>query len=142
MHPTVITVVAGIAVTLALSLLLSNVLYRRKLRKRKREAEDKAKLIIKEAEITAETIKKDKILKMRSECEEESNRKKNLIISNEQKLKQREQALNKEMESLKRKEGELDDIRTDLAAQLEHVRKRREDLDKFNQQKVQILENI
>lgn len=149
MHPTVITVVAGIAATLVLSLLLSNVLYRRKLKKRRRDAEDKAQLIIKEAEITAETIKKDKILeakekilKMRSEFEEESNRKKNLIISNEQKLKQREQALNKELEALKRREGELDDIRTDLAAQLEHVRKRREDLDKFNQQKIQILENI
>ncbi len=149
MTPTVITVVAGIVATLALSLLLSNVLYRRKLRKRQREAEAKAKLIIKEAEITAETLKKDKILeakekilKMRSEFEEESNRKKSLIISNEQKLKQREQALNKELEALKRKEGELDDIRTDLAAQLEHVRKRKEDLDKFNQQKIQILENI
>ncbi len=149
MHPTVITVVAGIVATLALSLLLSNVFYRRKLKKRQREAEEKAQLIIKEAEITAENIKKDKILeakekilKMRSEFEEESNRKKSLIINNEQKLKQREQALNKELEALKRREGELDDMRTDLAAQLEHVRKRKEDLDKFNQQKIQILENI
>jgi ribonuclease Y len=149
MQTTVITVVAGIVATIVLSLLLSNVLYRRKLRKRQREAEEKAQLIIKEAEITAENIKKDKILeakekilKMRSEFEEESNRKKNLIISNEQKLKQREQALNKELEALKRREGELDDMRTDLAAQLEHVRKRKEDLDKFNQQKIQILENI
>ncbi|HEY8512612.1 MAG TPA: ribonuclease Y [Cyclobacteriaceae bacterium] len=149
MQTTVITVVAGIVATIILSLMLSNVLYRRKLRKRQREAEEKAQLIIKEAEITAENIKKDKILeakekilKMRSEFEEESNRKKNLIISNEQKLKQREQALNKELEALKRREGELDDMRTDLAAQLEHVRKRKEDLDKFNQQKIQILENI
>src|SRR5690554_2152470 len=149
MQTTVITVVAGIVATIILSLMLSNVLYRRKLRKRQREAEEKAQLIIKEAEITAENIKKDKILeakekilKMRSEFEEESNRKKSLIINNEQKLKQREQALNKELEALKRREGELDDMRTDLAAQLEHVRKRKEDLDKFNQQKIQILENI
>nr|PZN49583.1 MAG: ribonuclease Y [Bacteroidota bacterium] len=149
MQTTVITVVAGIVATIVLSLVFSNILYRRKLRKRQREAEEKAQLIIKEAEITAENIKKDKILeakekilKMRSEFEEESNRKKNIIISNEQKLKQREQALNKELEALKRREGELDDMRTDLAAQLEHVRKRKEDLDKFNQQKIQILENI
>src|SRR5690606_19324967 len=135
--------------TIVLSLVFSNILYRRKLRFRSREAEEKAQLIIKEAEITAENIKKDKILeakekilKMRSEFEEESNRKKSLIINNEQKLKQREQALNKELEALKRREGELDDMRTDLAAQLEHVRKRKEDLDKFNQQKIQILENI
>src|SRR5690349_2297425 len=79
---------------------------------------------------------------MKSEFEEETNKKKSLIISNEQKIKQREQTLSKEIESLKRKEGELDDIRTDLSAQLEHTRKRKEELDKFNQQKIQVLENI
>ena len=36
----------------------------------------------------------------------------------------------------------IPDIRTDLAAQLEHVKKRKEELDKFNQQKIQILENL
>ena len=79
---------------------------------------------------------------MRTEFEEEANKKKSLIITNEQKIKQREQTLSKEIENLKRKEGELDDIRTDLAAQLEHTKKRKEELDKFNQQKIQVLENI
>lgn len=149
MTPTVITVAVGILATILLSVLFSNMLYRRKSARRKQEIEEKSQLIIKEAEITAENIKKDKILeakekilKMRSEFEEEANRKKNLIINNEQKIKQREQSLSKEMEAIKRREGELDDLRTDLAAQLEHVKKRKEDLDKFNQQKIQILENI
>lgn len=149
MSPTVITVAVGILATILLSVLFSNILYRRKSNRRKQEIEEKSQLIIKEAEIRAETIKKDKILeakekilKMRSEFEEEANRKKSLIINNEQKIKQREQSLSKELEAIKRREGELDDLRADLAAQLEHVKKRREDLDKFNQQKIQILENI
>ncbi len=149
MYATVITVAVGILATILLSVLFSNILYRRKSKRRQEEVEEKSQLIIKEAEITAENIKKDKILeakekilKMRSEFEEEANRKKSLIITNEQKLKQREQALSKEMEAIKRREGELDDLRTDLAAQLDHVRKRKEDIDKFNQQKIQILENI
>jgi len=149
MSATVITVAVGILATLVLSALFGNILYRRKTKRRQEEVEEKAMLILKEAGITAENLKKDKILeakekilKMKSEFEEEANRKKSLIISNEQKIKQREQTLSKELESIKRKEGELDDIRTDLAAQLEHVRKRKEDLDKFNQQKIQILENI
>lgn len=149
MSPTVITVAVGILATIVLSMLLSNILYRRKSNRRKLEIEEKSQLIIKEAEIRAETLKKDKILeakekilKMRSEFEEEANRKKSLIINNEQKIKQREQTLSKELEAIKRREGELDDLRTDLAAQLEHVKKRKEDLDKFNQQKIQILENI
>ena len=135
--------------TIVLSLLFGNLLSRRRSHKRVLETEEKSKLILKEAEIAAENLKKDrileakeKILKMRSEFEEEANRKKNQIIANEQKLRQREQAFNKELENIKRKEGELEDIRTDLAAQLEHVKKRKEELDKFNQQKIQILETL
>lgn len=144
-----IAIIVSIVATIVLSLLISSALYNRKMKKKQEEATDKSNLILKEAEIAAENLKKDrileakeKILKMRSEFEEEANKKKSLIISNEQKIKQREQTLSKEIENLKRKEGELDDIRTDLAAQLDHVKKRKEELDKFNQQKIQVLENI
>jgi ribonuclease Y len=146
-----IAVLAGgfLVLTAVFSFLIGTFIFKRKSKRRQRELDEKTRLIIKEAEIAAENIKKDKILeakekilKMKTEFEEEANRKKNQIIQNEQKIKQREQSISKEIESLKRKEGELDDIRTDLAAQLEHVKKRKEDLDKFNQQKIQILENI
>jgi len=149
MSTTVIAVVASILATIVLSPLIGSWLLKRKLLKNEEDASAKAKLILKEAEIAAENLKKDKILeakekllKMKSDFEEEANKKKSLIISNEQKIKQREQTLSKEIENLKRKEGELDDIRTDLAAQLEHTKKRKEELDKFNQQKIQVLENI
>ena len=149
MSTTVIAVVASILATIVLSPLIGSWLLKRKLKKNEEDATAKAKLILKEAEIAAENLKKDKILeakekllKMKSDFEEEANKKKSLIISNEQKIKQREQTLSKEIENLKRKEGELDDIRTDLAAQLEHTKKRKEELDKFNQQKIQVLENI
>ena len=62
-----------------------------------KEAEDQSKTILKEAEVTAENLKKDKILeakekflKLKSDFEEESSRKKNIILTNEQKLKQKE----------------------------------------------------
>ena len=142
-------IAASAVATIVLSIIFGNVISKSKLKKKEQEGGDRAQLIIKEAEIAAENLKKDKILeakekilKMRSEFEEEANKKKTLIISNEQKIKQREQSLSKEMESLKRKEGELDDLKTDLSAQLEHVKKRKEELDKFNQQKIQVLENI
>ena len=135
--------------TIVLSIIFGNILSKRRSQKRLLATEEKSRLILKEAEIAAENLKKDKILeakekilKMRSEFEEEANRKKSQIITNEQKLRQREQALSKELENIKRKEGELEDIKIDLAAQLEHVKKRKEELDKFNQQKIQILENL
>ncbi|MGE0771200.1 MAG: ribonuclease Y [Cyclobacteriaceae bacterium] len=131
------------------SLLIGTQLSKRRIRKRQGELEEKARMIIKEAELQAENIKKDKIieakeklLKMKQEFEEEANRKKNQIISNEQKIKQREGQLSKELEHIKRKESDLDEERQNLAVQLEHVKKRKEELDKFNAQKVAILENI
>lgn len=145
----IIAIVVGLVAAIPIGLLFGSTLSKRRAAKRSEEAEEKTRLILKEAEIAAENLKRDKILeakekilKMRSEFEEEANRKKNQIISNEQKIKQREQTISKELENLKRKEGELDDLRTDMAAQLEHVKKRKEELDKFNQQKIQMLENL
>ena len=123
--------------------------YKRKTSKNFQTNQEKAKLILREAEIQGENIKKDRILeakekflKMKQEFEEEANRRKNQIISNEQKIKQREAQLSKELEQIKRKESDLEEDKKDLAVQMEHVKKRKEELDRFNQQKVQILENI
>jgi ribonucrease Y len=150
MTPELIIVISVASVTtLLLSLLIGTLLYKRKLKKREQEATEKAKLIVKEAELQAETLKnnrileaKEKFLKMKQEFEEEANRKKNQIISNEQKIKQRETQLSKELETIKRKEGELDEERQSLAQQHELVKKRKEELDKFNAQKVAVLETI
>ena len=149
MSQTIVIIFVSALATIILSLVFGNILSKRRSSKRIEETEEKSGLILKEAEIAAENLKKDKILeakekilKMRTEFEEEANRKKSQIIANDQKIRQREQTISKELESLKRKEGELDDLRTDLAAQLEHVKKRKEELDKFNQQKIQILENL
>jgi len=135
--------------TIVLSLLIGMLLYKRKVKKNIRQHEERAKLIIKEAEMQAENTKnarileaKEKFLKMKQEFEEEANRKKNQIISNEQKIKQREAQLSKELEHVKRKEQELDEDRKSLAQQHDLVRKRKEELDRFNQQKVQVLESI
>lgn len=141
--------VAAFAVAIVLGILIGNFLYKRRLKRNKAELEEKSKLIIKEAELQAENIKKDRIIeakdkmmKMKQEFEEEANRKKNLIISNEQKIKTREAQLNKELETLKRKEADVDEERQSLAQQHELVKKRKEELDKFNAQKVAVLEGI
>lgn len=149
MSQNVLIILVISTISIILGFLLGNFLYKRKTSKRHEETLEKSNLVLKEAEIAAENLKKDKvleakerILKMRTEFEEEANRKKSQIIANEQKIKQREQAISKEIETLKRKEGEVDELKNDLNVQLEHVKKRKEELDKFNQQKIQVLENI
>ncbi|MCB0491211.1 MAG: ribonuclease Y [Cyclobacteriaceae bacterium] len=144
-----ILIAISVSLIVILSLLFGNLFYRKKLAKKQIDLDEKYKSMVREAELQAENIKKDKIieakeklLKMKQEFEEEANRKKNQIISNEQKIKQRESQISRELEQLKRKEAEANEEKQNLAVQLEHVRKRKEELDKFNQQKVAILENI
>ncbi|RED92821.1 ribonuclease Y [Marinoscillum furvescens] len=117
--------------------------------KKIKEAEEEKKLILKEAEVTAESIKKDKILeakekflKLKSEFEEESNRKKNQIISNENKLKQRESNLSKQIEQNKRAEAELESMKENLQAQMEIVKRRKEEFEKLKNQQITILEKV
>jgi ribonuclease Y len=140
--------VAGIAI--------GRVLLRKVFKRKEEEAEEKAKLILKEAEMTAENIKKDRILeakekflKLKAEFEDESNRKKQIIITNENKLKQREQGivtkeqtLAKMLEQTKRKETELDGLKESLAEQIEIANKKREEAEKLRTSQVAKLEKI
>jgi ribonuclease Y len=143
-----ILVITGV-VSIVIGAVAGYVFFRKVLKKYEKEAEEKANLIIKEAEINAENIKKDKILeakekflKLKAEFEDEANKKKNLIISNETKLKQREQNISKQMEQVQRKEAELDSMKENLSAQLEIVKKRRNELDKVRLEQVTALEKI
>ena len=137
MEPTLLIPIAAGA-SLIFGLLFGTIIYQRKIRKNKQNNEEKARLIIREAEIQAENLKKDRILeakekylKIKQEFEEEANRRKNQIISNEQKIKQREAQLSKELEQIKRKESDLEEDKKDLGIQMEHIKKRKEELDRL-----------
>ena len=143
-----ITVVAIIGIIgIGLGVGIDRILLKRSINKKIAEAEEQKRLILKDAEVTAESIKKDRIheakekfLKLKSEFEEESNRKKNQIISNENKLKQREGNLSKQIEQNKRAEAELESMKENVTAQLEIVKKRKEEFEKLKNQQVSILE--
>ena len=136
-------------VALVAGVVLGKLFFAKSSKAEEQKAKESAALILKEAEINAEEIKKEKILeakenfiRLKSEFDEESNRKKNQIISNENKLKQREQNLSKQFEQNKRKESELDELKEKLDNHLDIVKRKKEELDKFNEQKVTILEKI
>ena len=81
-------------------------------------------------------------MKLKAEFEEEANRKKNQIISNENKLKQREQNFSKQIEKLKRREAELESSTENLNAQMEIIGKRKEEMEKVKKQQISMLEKI
>lgn len=136
------TIIAGI-VGLALGAIVVGFFLKKNNQKLEQEAQEKAKSIVREAELTAESLKKDrmleakeKYLKLKADFEEEVNKKKNILITNEGKLKQREQILSKEMEQIKRKEAELDSKKENLSAQLHAVQVKKDELDRVTNQRI------
>jgi len=117
--------------------------------KKIQEAEAEAERIVKEGRASAEQLKKDKIieakehfLKLKSDFEEETSRKKNQIITNENKLKQRESNLNKQIEQNKRKEAEIDGLKEKLSSQIEVLKHRKEEYEELKEQQITILEKV
>lgn len=146
-EPTLLVIIATGA--LALGFFLGRIALQKVNKKAVIELEEKSKLLIREAELTAESIKKDKILearekyiKIKADFEEEANRKKNQIINNENKLKQRESKISNLQENVSRKEAELDSMKQNVDAQLTIVKKRKEELDSKVEEKVKALEKV
>ena len=116
---------------------------------KERELEEKSRLFIKEAEIQAEKVKNDRILeskekylKLKAEFEDESNKRKQAIQQGENRIKQREQQLAKQIEDTGRKENELDQAKKNAASQLEVLTKRKEEIEKLKNSQIESLEKI
>ncbi len=140
-----VAIIAGVAG----GFLIDRILLKKSLKKKVSSANEESKLILKEAEISAENVKKERImeakekyLQLKSEFDEEANRKKNQIISNENKLKQREASLSKQAEQNKRRESDLQSMKDNLTSQLENIKKRKEEYDKLKHQQISILEKV
>ena len=142
-------ILVGIVSGIVIGFVIGRILLQKVLKKNEDDAKEKGILIIKEAELKAETLKqeklheaKEKYLKLKSEFEDEVNKKKNIIIQNENKVKQREQTISKQIEQNTRKEAELDSMKENLTAQLEIVSKKKEEAEKFRLSQVSQLEKI
>ena len=145
----IIVMVIVAIVALIVGIVIGRVLLKKAYKQEEDKAREQAEMIVKEAELKGESIKKDKILeakekflKLKSEFEEEANKKKNQIISNENKIKQREQVISKQIEDNKRREAELDSLKENLTAQMEIVNKRRNELEKIKLEQVTALEKV
>jgi ribonuclease Y len=142
------TILISIA-TLLTGFFTARVLFRNSLKKYEKDAREKAKQILREAELSAENVKKDKqieakehFFKLKSEFEQDASKKRSLLQQQENKVKSREGQINKQIEQLSRKEAELDSMRENLHAQLESISKRKEEIEKMRHTQVQQLEKI
>ena len=105
--------------------------------------------VIREAEKESEVMKqkkllevKEKFLHLKADLEKQVSARNSKIQSVEAKLKQRELGLNQRQEDLQRKNSEVDAVKENLAAQLELVEKKKQDLDKLHQREIEHLETL
>jgi len=150
-------------VSLIVGVFLGRVALKKIFRQMEVDAQKKADMIVREAEMQAETIKKDKMLeakekylKLKSELEEDINRKKAVLVSNDNKFKQRETQfkqtelkvkqkeaqLAKLQEHLKKKSTDVEKAEEETTAQREMALKALEDAERMRQQQVERLEKI
>jgi ribonuclease Y len=109
----------------------------------------KYKNILREAEAEAEVIKKDKLLEVKEKfLNKKADLEKEVAIRNqkiqqaETKLKQRELVINQRQEDLLRKREEADVVKENLETQLNNIEKKKEELNKLQQQEIKKLETI
>jgi ribonucrease Y len=143
-----LTLVVGL-VAIAIGFFGGRAMLKTDVKAKEAEAEQRANEILKTAEQTAENMKKDKMLeakehflKLKSEFEEDSNKKKTIIIQNEQKVRQMQSDSQRVLESSKRREDELEKVQLKLNEQMETANKRREEAEKMLNQQVEQLEKI
>ena len=105
--------------------------------------------VIREAEKESEVMKqkkllevKEKFLHLKADLEKQVSARNSKIQSVEAKLKQRELNLNQRQEDLQRKNSEVDAVKENLAAQLELVDKKKQDLEKLHQREIEHLETL
>ena len=147
--PQYVSILIAIVSSLAVGFFIAKTLFQKSSAKLEQEAQARAADLLRNAEISAENIKKDRILeakekflRLKEEFEEDSNKKRGILQSNEQKLKQREQTISQLMEQNKRRENELETQKNALTQQTETATKRREEAEKMLNQQVAQLEKI
>ncbi|MBY0244486.1 MAG: ribonuclease Y [Sphingobacteriaceae bacterium] len=145
----IITIVGYILAGIAIGVAIGRYMLSGLLKKQESAAQAKAKKILKEAEHSAEILKKDrmleakeKFLQLKAEHEQQVNAKNNEVNQRENSIKQKEQSLNQKIENYNRKEQELDNQKNNLAKQTELALKKQEEVDVIKNQHVKQLETI
>lgn len=129
--------------------MIGRFLLRKLLKNQEIGAQNKVKKILKEAEINAEILRKDKLLEakekflqMKADHEQEINNKNHAINQRENSVKQKEQSINQKLDNLTKKEQELDGVKGSLEKQIEVYRVKQEEVEALKNQHIHQMESI
>ncbi|BDC99941.1 ribonuclease Y [Persicobacter psychrovividus] len=114
-----------------------------------REAHQNAERIVKDAKIEGDSIKntkileaKEKVLSIKADCDKEVNKRKNQINVIENRIKQKESTLNKQIEVGKKKDAELNRIKKQLDNELQLIDDKKAVVEAERSKQIELLEQI
>jgi ribonuclease Y len=134
----IVGLLSGVILGGAIVFVLVNYLRTKKRNQIIKEAEDKADAIMKDKMVKA----KEKFLQLKEDHEKMIGDKNRRLQSSEDRIKHKESQLSKQIESIKRKDKEIEAIRKNLEQQLGVINKKKIDLEKLHVIQVEKLEKI
>lgn len=115
----------------------------------KKATKEEVEKVLDEAKNKAESIKqqrileaKEKFLQLKSEHDRDVAKRNNEIAQNENRLKQKEQSLDSKLGNIKRKEEELDRLKTEMEQQMEVLKLKNQEIEKLRKSQLKQLETI
>jgi ribonuclease Y len=148
MDLSILTIIIAIAALLA-GIIAGKFIFAKDTKRRVEEAETHAQNIIKEAELRAETTRKEKELsakerfvQLKAEHEKEVLERNRKVIESENRIKQKESSINQKTEQLERQIKENDTIKQNLNRQMEVVAAKQAELEKHQEEHTRRLEKI
>lgn len=148
MEPTIIYIIIGVAALIA-GLLVGKLIFAKNTEKKQQEAEIQAQKILAEAQLNADTYKKERELeakerfsRMKIEHEKESLQRSQKVVEGENRIRQKEQALHQKETGLDKQLKENEVIKDNLNKQTDLVTKKRTELEKHQEEHIRRLEKV
>jgi ribonucrease Y len=144
----VIPIIIGI-VALVAGIIAGKLIFAKNTERQVEEAQHQAKKIVSDAQITAENLKKEKLLEakernvqLKAEHDKEVLEKNRKANEGEARIKQKEQTINQKLEHLDKQTKDNDVIKENLNRQIEVVGQKRTELEKHQEEHIRRLEKI
>lgn len=138
----IVYIIGTAAIAVIIGLLIGYVIRKNISEAKIGQAETLAKEIVEKANRDSETVKKEKLLeakeeihRLRTEGERENKERRNEVQKYEKRVLQKEETLDRKMQSLEQKE-------VNLSRKVEDVKKKEDEVDQIREQQVQKLESI
>ena len=148
MDPNIIYIIIGVS-ALIVGIIAGKFIFAKNTRKQIEEAETQAQVIVKEAGIRAETIRKEKELEakekfvqMKAEHDKEVLDRNRKMSEGENRIRQKEQSINQKESNIDRQIKENEAIKENLNRQIELVNIKRTELEKHQEEHIRRLEKI